>query len=177
MSWHEWNHLNRFDLSGFRFPEKWKRYTSPEKEPQALEQLRFALEASRKARAILDEVTPQCPRGKRQLQLLLASTQCIQAKAQFALALHIGRKFSNSTTDRDAISRWLGEQPAILAAWREAKRVHRDSLVVSGFAPAVEFLNELMFEPIEYDALAEMGRHLASKSQSRQLSPNKVVGL
>ena len=169
MSWHEWNHLNRFDLSGFRFPEKWKRYTSPEKEPQALDQLRSALEASKKARAILDQVTPQCPRGKRQLQLLLNSAQCILAKAQFALALHTGHKFSNLTANQDAISRWLGEQPQILAAWREAQRVHWDTLVVSGFAPAVKFLNELMFEPIEYDALAEMGRHLASKLESGQL--------
>jgi len=166
MSWHEWNHLNRFDLSGFRFPEKWKRYTSPEKEPQALEQLRSALEASKKARAILDRVTPQCVRGKRQLQLLLTSAQCIQAKAQVALALHSGRRFGDPATNRDAISRWLSEQPAILAAWREAKKVHRDTLAVSGFAPAVEFLNELMFEPIEYDTLAEMGRHLASGAES-----------
>ena len=169
MSWHEWNHLYRFDLSGFRFPEKWKRYTSPEEEPQALDQLRSALEASKKARAILDQVTPQCPRGKRQLQLLLNTAQCIRAKAQFALALHTGHKFSNLTANQDAISRWLGEQPQILAAWREAQRVHWDTLVVSGFAPAVKFLNELMFEPIEYDALAEMGRHLASKLESGQL--------
>jgi hypothetical protein len=177
MSWHEWNHLNRFDLSGFRFPEKWKRYTSPDKEPQVLEQLRSALEASKKATAILEQATPQCTRGKRQLQLLLSSTQCIKAKAQFALALHVGRRLSNPTADRNAVSKWLGEQPAILSDWHEAKKIHRDTLAVSGFAPAVEFLNELMFEPAEYEALVEMGSRLASRSDSGRFSPYNVVGL
>jgi hypothetical protein len=177
MSWHEWNHLNRFDLSGFRFPEKWKRFTSPDKEPQALEQLRSALEASKKAKAILEQIMPECQRGRRQLQLLLTSAQCIQAKAQLALALHAGRKFSSPTRNRSDVSRWLGEQAAILSAWREAKKAHQKVLAPSGFAPSVEFLNELMFEPAEYDALAQMGRQLASKSQSEQVSPTKVFQL
>jgi hypothetical protein len=167
VSWHERDHINRFDLSGFRFPEKWKRYTSPEQEPQALEQLQSALDMSRKAKAILDQLAPQCARGKRQLELLSASTQCIQAKAQFALALHMGRKFESSAEDRSAILRWSGEQPAILTAWREARNMHRDALAVSGFAPAIEFLNELMFEPVEYDSLAQMGRRVASRLDSK----------
>jgi hypothetical protein len=167
VSWHERDQLNRFDLSGFRFPEKWKRYTSPEQEPQALEQLQMALDTSRTAKAILDELAPQCTRGKRQLELLLTSTQCIQAKAQFALALHMGHRFENSSADRTAILRWSDEQPATLTAWREAKRTHRDALAASGFAPALEFLNELMFEPAEYDSLVQMGSSLASRSDPK----------
>ena len=170
VSWHEWNHLNRFDLSGFRFPEKWKRYIRPEKEPQVLQELQTALETSRKAKAILETLAPKCLRGKRQLELLLTSAECIQAKAQFALALHRGRRLADTAIDSSEVVDWLAAQPAIVARWQEAKQLHQDMLGRSGFAPAVKFLNELMFEPIELNALIDMGRDLTVRLKSGQRS-------
>jgi hypothetical protein len=133
--------LNRFDLSGFRFPEKWKRYSSREQEPRVMQQLEAGLASARKAEALLDRVSSSATRGRRQLELLRLSAECIQAKARLSLALH----------------RRSRVEAGVAAAWKEAKRKHRAMLLESGFAPCVEFLNELMFEPAELEAFGRYG--------------------
>ena len=154
--------LNRFDLSGLRFPAKWKAYTKPEREPEVIGQLEAGLAAGKKAGALLDRLSPQATGGKRQLDLLRLSAQCIQAKARLALALHAGRKLESGVKDRPAIDSWRSGQPQILAAWREAKRKHRDMLMTTGFAPSIEFLSELMFEPAEAEFLESMIHRLSA---------------
>jgi hypothetical protein len=74
--------------------------------------------------------------------------------------LHAGRKLESAGGDRQSITAWLAAQPAILDRWRQAKRKHAEVLTVSGFAPSIKFLNELMFEPAEADFFADMGRRL-----------------
>ncbi|MEO7648983.1 MAG: hypothetical protein ABIZ80_00815, partial [Bryobacteraceae bacterium] len=153
--------LNRFDLSGLRFPAKWEAYTKADREPEIVRQLQAGLAAAMKAMALLDRLAIRAAAGKRQLELLRLSAQCIQAKASLALALHSGRKLERGAQDRREIDAWRARQPAILANWREAKRKHRETLLVSGFPPSIEFLNELMFEPAEAEFLEELGRCLA----------------
>lgn len=152
--------LNRFDLSGLRFPEKWKRYTSPDQEPAVLRQIEEALAGAASAGRTLRALAPKAVRGKRQLDLLLLSAECIQAKARLARALHAGRALESGARDQAAVAAWLAGQPAILAAWRQAKRRHRELLLSSGFAPSIDFLNDLMFEPAEADFFVEMARRL-----------------
>jgi len=48
-------------------------------------------------------------------------------------------------------------------AWRAAKAEHREKLGPTGFAPSLDFLNELMFEPAEYAFLQSMGAELAGR--------------
>jgi len=147
--------LNRLDLSGLRFAEKWKRYTTPEREPKIIRQLQAALAAGTEAVEILRRLAPQCTRGRRQLQLLEMSARCIRAKAEFALALHEGRRLEQ-TGAQAALVEWRKELPRIREAWREAKESHRRSLEPTGFASSVAFLNELMFETAEYEFLATL---------------------
>jgi hypothetical protein len=147
--------LNRFDLSGLRFPDKWKRYTNPEREPAVIKQLEAGVAAGAGAAKMLRSLAPQCTRGRRQLDLLAMSAQAIQAKAEFGLALHEARRIEQSG-DKAALKRWRANLPRIRAAWREAEKRHRELLEPAGFAPSVAFLNELMFEPAEYEFLSTM---------------------
>jgi hypothetical protein len=153
--------LNRFDLSGLRFPDKWKAYTAAEREPQVLSQLEAGLAAGAKAEKVLDGLTQEATRGKRQLELLRLSARCIQAKARLALALHTGRKLEGGPRDKAKIAAWRSSNPAILAAWQEAKQQHRDLLLPAGLAPSIAFLKELMFEPAEAAFLEAMQKRLA----------------
>ncbi len=164
VSRHMPDHLNRFDLSGLRFPDKWKRYTSPTSETVAISQLKAGLAAADEAAQLLRTLTPKCTRGKRQLELLAMSAQCIRAKAEFGLALHEGRRIESSG-DRAALAHWRAELPRIQSEWREAKRRHRKTLEPTGFAPCVSFLNELMFETAEYEFLRRMSERLAARAE------------
>ena len=152
--------LNRFDLSGLRFPEKWKRYTSPEREPEVLTQLQAGAVAGSEAEQLLRKAMPECSRGRRQLELLEMSAACIRAKAEFALALHEGNRIER-TGNRGALARWRAGLPQVQAAWKAARKKHYDLLIPRGFAPSVAFLNDLMFESAEYQFLESMTGRLA----------------
>lgn len=156
------DHLNRFNLSGLRFPEKWQHYTSPAREPLAFQQMQHAIWAANAASTLLEQFASGCSRGRRQLELLALSAACIRAKAEFGLALHEGNRLELGGANGQA--RWLHELPRIQAAWCEAKQRHRRLLEVSGFAPSVAFLNELMFEPAEYAFLEAMAGRLRARS-------------
>jgi hypothetical protein len=146
------NRLNRLDLSGLRFPEKWKIYSSPERQPQVIEQLRKALVAATEARKLVRTLAPLRTSGRRELELLDMSAECIVAKAEFGLALHEGP------------SRWRAELPRIQAAWQAAKKRHVEMLEPAGFSPCIQFLNDLMFEPAEYEFLERIARRSATPS-------------
>jgi hypothetical protein len=161
VSHHQVDKLNRFDLSGFRFPDKWQRYTSEANEPRSLEQLRHGLAAGKEATDVLSRLTPACKRGERQLELLSLSGYCIQAKARLALALHEGRKLEE-TRDGEGIKKWLAEAPAISTAWQKAKEQHRRALEPGGFQPVIAFLNELLFEPEELLFFTKMSERLSA---------------
>ena len=155
--------LNRLDISGLRFPEKWKRYTDSEHEKTVLGQLYDAVAAAGEAQDILRELVSQSTRGKRQLDLLSMSAGCIAAKARFGLLLHEGRTIQAGTgTGVDAL-RWCAHQAAAIGAWKAAKERHHALLLASGFKPAVDFLNELMFENAERAYLEYLGADIASR--------------
>ena len=92
---HQMDPLDRLDVSGFRFPDKWRKYTAPKVEPAIVQQLKLGLAAGRKAESALGEYRAQATRGKRQLDLLDLSARCIQAKARFGLACTRARTSSS----------------------------------------------------------------------------------
>lgn len=160
------NRLNRLDISGLRFPEQWEIYTSDEKEADTLEKLKKGLEGAVKAGEILADYRSNGDADTRQIELMNTAAQSIEAKARFALALHEGNRLLNNQGDKEDMLRWQRECPAILENWKRAKQVHFNSLVKTGFEPVVRFLNELMFEPAEYDFMVEMDEKIA-----RQIKP------
>lgn len=161
VSSHQADKLNRFDLSGFRFPAKWKRYTSPENEPRVVEQLRQGLAAGKAASEVLGRLAPGGKSGERQIELLSLSASFIQVKARLALALHEGRRLEEAR-DREGIEKWLAEAPSISSAWQRAKEQHRRALEPSGFKPAIGFLNDLLFEPEELAFFTKMTNGFSS---------------
>jgi hypothetical protein len=171
---HQAHRLDRFNLSGLRFGQKWEMYTNPAKEPEVLEQLHAGLAAADETLAWLEQLRTGCTRGRRQFEMLELSAQCIKAKAQLGIALHEGRRLENKTLNNEAVLRWCSKQPAILGAWRAAKEKHQKLLTETGFKPCIDFLSELMFEPAEYDFLVKMGNRLASKIASGK-QPSEVA--
>ena len=153
------------------FPEKWQRYTEPDREPEVIAQLHAARSAAADAVDTIDEPRPHSDGSNRRFQMLELSAECIQAKAAFGLALHEGRRLEQKLeepaeqrldqTKQDereaAVLGWCARLPAVLGAWRDAKQRHHQMLGESGFAPCVDFLSELMFEPAEYCHLEQMG--------------------
>ncbi len=155
--------LNRLDHSALRFPYKWARYTDPENEPETLAYLHAAVDSAEKATAVLRELSPQALRGDRQLDILNMSVNSIDAKATFALMLHEGRRLQTGPVDGEAILRWCARQPAVMGAWKAAKRRHYNVLLPTCFKPVVEHINELMFENAELTYMEYMGDNLASR--------------
>jgi hypothetical protein len=78
------------------------------------------------------------------------------------LALHAGRQVESATDDPELQS-WRKRLPQILSDWRAAKTKHHDMLMTAGFAPSIEFLSELMFEPAEAEFLEAMDHRLAER--------------
>jgi hypothetical protein len=154
--------LDRFNLSGLRFREKWQKYTSPDTEPQTLAYLTSARARAAGARKILKQSAPKCTRGRRQLELFDMSAECIAAKADFALMLHKGRLLEHGG-DIPAIQKWLTDRSRISVAWQKAKQKHHAVMLKTSFTPAIEFLNDLMFEPAEYTFAQQMAGRLAAK--------------
>lgn len=154
--------LDRFNLSGLRFREKWQKYTTPDTEPQTLAYLTSARARAAGTRKILKQSAPKCTRGRRQLELFDMSAECIAAKADFALMLHKGRLLEHGG-DIPAIQKWLTDRPRISVAWQKAKQKHHAVMLKTSFAPAIEFLNDLMFEPAEYTFAQQMAGRLAAK--------------
>lgn len=161
VSSHQADKLNRFNLSGFRFAAKSKRYTAHQNEPRALDQLRQGISASSAATEALNRLEPGCKRGKRQIELFRMSASCIQTKARFGLALHEGRKLEESH-DRKGVEQWLSEAPSIVKAWQKAKAEHRQAMEQTGFTPVIEFLNDLLFEPDELAFFKKMADGFAA---------------
>jgi len=167
------DYLDRFDLSGLRFPEKWKKYTRSKSEPKVLQRLTHGLQASQKADKLLSGARPKATRGRRHLKVLGLSAECIGAKSAWALALHEGRRLERNGRDTRRTAQWLREYPSILRAWRTARARHRAVLTESGFAPTVKFLNELMFEPAEATAMKKMARRLARTGRARDAAERR----
>ncbi|NLE60540.1 MAG: family 20 glycosylhydrolase [Planctomycetes bacterium] len=159
---HMVNRLDRFNLSGLRFPEKWGRYTKPDAEPAARDQLSKGFRAASDVLAQLDQIQPSCIRGRREVEMLRLSAECIRAKARLGLALHEGRQIEAAGAN-EQILRWCAELPATVGQWRAAKERHHRVLLQTGFKPCIDFLNELMFEPAELEFLQQMGDRLAGK--------------
>ncbi len=154
--------LDRFNLSGLRFAEKWAQYTQPDKEPEVRGQLREGRRAAVETLALLDQLQPQCTRGRRELEILRLSAECIEAKAQVGLALHEGKQLETDGTNEQVLT-WCAHLPATIGKWRAAKEKHHRLLLQTGFKPCIDFLNELMFEPAEIEFLEQMGDRLAGK--------------
>jgi hypothetical protein len=159
---HMVDRLDRFNLSGLRFPQKWAQYTKPDTEPKVRQQLQDGLQAASETLALLDELQPSFIRGHREADILRLSAECIRAKSQLGLALHLGRQLEIDGTN-EQILRWCAELPAIKGRWRAAKENHHRLLVQTGFKPAVDFLSELMFEPAELTFAEKMGKRLAGR--------------
>jgi len=149
--------LDRFDLSGLRFPEKWKQYTTPDQEPVVRQQLLEGMVAAQKALDQLAALRSRCCRGKRQFEILALSATCIRAKARMGLALHEGWSMLNGSPTRHQVRQWVDQDvPHAVTAWELAKDLHKAILLESGFAPCIESLSELMFEPAERDFLLQL---------------------
>ncbi|UCD28641.1 MAG: family 20 glycosylhydrolase [Planctomycetota bacterium] len=168
------NHLDRFDLSGLPFSQKWQRYTKPGNETKVLQQLKDGLTAAEQTLKILEQLHPRCSRGKRYFDIIELSAECIKAKARLALALHRERHLEQKENADTDILRWSSEIPAIIGAWKAAKEKHHRMLLETGFKPCIDFVNELMFEPAEVEFLEKMGRRLAGKI-SEGKKPSQVA--
>jgi len=156
--------LNRLDVSGLRFAEKWAKYGTVEQEATVLAQLEHGAKAAEQATKLLSRLDSAHIRDRRQFELLRLAAECIQAKARFGLALHGGNNLS--TTE---LLKWCAEYPAVLGGWKAAKKRHFEMLLKTGFPPVIELLNEMMFEPAEIKALVEMGKRVAA-----MVSPGKT---
>jgi len=155
--------LNRLDVSGLRFPQKWAKYSSPEEEATVLAQLAHGAGAAAQAAELLARVDNTNIRDRRQFELLRLAAECMLAKARFGLALHDGNKLATRESSRQELLSWCAEYPAALGRWKTAKKRHFEMLLESGFPPVIELLNEMMFEPAEIEALVGMGRRVAAK--------------
>lgn len=160
---HMVDRLDRLNVSGLKFPEKWSTYTTAKKQPQVLADLKHAQEAAHKTLQLLHRIAPHCTRGQRQIDLLQMSAECINAKAQFALMLHEGFDLEQHKVSTEKFLNWCSRQPIVLRRWQNAQAKHLYLLSQSGFQPVVKLTNEMMFEKAEYDSLVEMGNRLAHK--------------
>jgi hypothetical protein len=161
---HQVDKLDRLNVSGLKFPEKWGLYTDPNREPAIVLQLKDGLAAGRKAEAAIAACRMQATRGKRQLDLLDMSAKCIQAKARLALALHVGKALEqNSKAETEVLLKWCAHLPATIGAWDAAKDDHYKKLVSSGFEPCVQLLSDMFFEPAEREFLVQLGDRIAAK--------------
>ena len=161
---HQRDRLDRLDLSGLNFPDKWRQYSDPKREPEVIRQLEDGLAAGQKAEAALSEYRAKVARGKRQLELLNTSARCIQAKARLALALHAGKDLQqNDKAETEALLKWCANFPAIAGAWNAAKDDYYRGLVSSGFEPCVRLLSDMFFEPAEREFLVQLGDQITAR--------------